>query len=382
VRAQADGRIRAASIPHRLANNPYLTLLQDALARRGIETVDSNPRPGWAWRARSTVSVAHLHWIEFFVNGRGPRAARRPWLARPLYVARAVRFLAALVLLRTGGVRIVWTVHNLRPHEQQFPALERLLHHAVARLSHGLVVHSEYARRRLLSEYGWTSSTYWVAPHGSYLGSYPPSQRGRDEIRAELGIPLDAFVFLIFGQLRPYKRLDEAIRAFRQIDELDIRLVVAGTPVDEVVRDRVLLAAHSDPRVHLLLDYVDDSDVAGLHAMADAAIVSYVEAFSSGALLLALSHGLPVVAPRESSAPETAQPPALVTFSPGRLREALMDMRTTVADAHRAAALEAAKRLSWHAAAERVHAAYEGRDPDSVPATRRRRLRARDSRFR
>jgi glycosyltransferase involved in cell wall biosynthesis len=104
--------------------------------------------------------------------------------------------------------------------------------------------------------------------------------------------------------------------------------------------------------------------------MADAGIIAYPEVLSSGALLLALSLGLPVVALRDSSASEAVQPPALVTFEPGGLAEALVAMRSGPADDRRAAAFAAAERLSSDAAAERVHAAYQGRDPDSVPARR------------
>lgn len=362
--------MRVASFPGDVSVNPYLERLHDALARRGIETVSGAPGLRWALRARSQVAVAHLHWIEFFVHGYGRRAGVTPHCPRALYVARAARFLVALALLRARGVRIVWTVHNLRPHEQRFPVLDRLVALGVATLSHSIVVHSDFARRRLRTELGWTTSPCWVAPIGNYDGSYPPARRGRERMREDLDIRADAFVFLVFGQLRAYKRLDEVIGAFRQIDAPDVCLVVAGRPLDEAVRESAVRAAGSDPRVRLLLDYVDDADVADIHATADAAVVAYVDAFSSAALVLALSQGLAVVAPRESSASESGDAPALVTFARGRLEEALMKMRRTEPGARRSAALEAAARHSWEVAAERVHAAYEGRDPDSPAAWR------------
>lgn len=369
-RGRSGARMRVASIPADLSVNPYLDRLHDALARRGIETVAGTPRLRWALRARSQVAVVHLHWIELFVHGHRSGAAITPSWPRALYVGRAARFLAALALLRASGIRIVWTVHNLRPHEQRFPVLDRLMIRAVAALSHAIVVHSDFARRRLVADLGRTTSACWVAPHGNYEGSYPPPRRGRERMREELDIGAETFVFLVFGQLRAYKRVDEVIGAFRQMDAPDIRLVIAGRPFDDDVRDCVVRAAGSDPRVRLLLDYIDDADVADLHAIADAGVVAYVEAFSSGALLLALSQGLAVVAPRESSAAESGDDPALVTFAPGRLQEALMEMRGTEPETRRSAALDAAAHHSWELAAERIHAAYDARDPDSPAAWR------------
>jgi beta-1,4-mannosyltransferase len=93
--------------------------------------------------------------------------------------------------------------------------------------------------------------------------------------------------------------------------------------------------------------------------------VAYPEVFSSGALLLALSHGLPVVAPRESSAPEVAEPPALEAFEPGDLTAALARVSDATQPSRREAALDAARRQSWDIAAARVRDAYCGRRPDA-----------------
>jgi glycosyltransferase involved in cell wall biosynthesis len=203
-----------------------------------------------------------------------------------------------------------------------------------------------------------------VAPHGHYVGAYGEANGDRSARRHALGLPDDAFVFLVFGQLRAYKRVGDAIRAFRALESERAHLVVAGSPLSDAVRDDVVAAAGDDPRVHLRLGFVRDDEVAGLHRAADAAIVAYPEVFSSGALLLALSQGLPVVAPRESSAPEVAGPQAVEAFAPGGLTEALARASGDGAPARRDAALAAAERHSWDVTAARVRDAYLGRRPD------------------
>jgi glycosyltransferase involved in cell wall biosynthesis len=358
------GALTVASFPPRLHGNPYLARLQAALRRQGVETVAPRPRLSWAIRSRSRLGAVHLHWLELYVHARGALERRYPALAPLLYLVRASRLLSVLLVLRIGGARIVWTVHNLRPHESRFPRLDRLLARAVGALAHGLVVHSHYAHRRLRSEYPWLQRPVWVARHGHYVGAYAEANGDRAGGRRALGLPDDAFVFLVFGQLRPYKRVDDAIRAFRALESGNAHLVVAGAPYSDAVRDELVAAAGADPRVHLRLDYVGDDEVAGLHRVADAAIVAYPEVFSSGALLLALSQGLPVVAPRESSAPEVAEPPALEAFAPGGLTAALARVSDGPEPARRSAALDAAQRQSWDATAARVRDAYLGRRPD------------------
>jgi beta-1,4-mannosyltransferase len=359
------GAVTVASLPPGLDDNPYLALLQTALRRRGVETVAPQARVRWAIRSRSRLDAVHLHWPELYAHARGPVERRHPALAPLMYLFRAVRLLSILAVLRASGARVVWTVHNLRPHESRFPALDRMLARAIAALAHGVVVHSDFARGRLEREYSWPRRPVWVAPHGHYVGAYPALAADRAAARAALGVPDDAFLFLIFGQLRDYKGVDDAIRAFRRLESPRAHLLVAGSPISDAVRRQVLAAADGDPHVHLRLAFVPNDEVPALHAAADGAIVAYPEVFSSGALLLALSHGVPVVAPRDSSAPDVAAPPALEAFEPGRLTEALARMSEDSAPCRRDVALAAARRHSWERAAERVHDAYLGRRPDA-----------------
>ena len=59
------------------------------------------------------------------------------------------------------------------------------------------------------------------------VGSYP-NVVSRAEACRRLGLPEDAFVYLLFGALRPYKGLEELIAAFRQLADPDAVLLAAG----------------------------------------------------------------------------------------------------------------------------------------------------------
>jgi hypothetical protein len=94
-----------------LAESPYQQLLHRALAARGMRIADAGPLRV----SRALVpdmDVVHVHWLEYLL-GSNDREPQKP--ARML--ARGVRLLAALTALRARGVRVVWTVHNLTPHD-------------------------------------------------------------------------------------------------------------------------------------------------------------------------------------------------------------------------------------------------------------------------
>ncbi len=168
-------------------------------------------------------------------------------------------------------------------------------------------------------------------------------------------------MFLTFGLVRAYKQIPELVGAFRGLPDADLRLIVAGRPLPAGAGEAVRAAAGDDPRIVLLLDHVPDERVSELHLAADVAVLPYRDVFSSSALLLALSLGLPVVAPAGTTAGEVAAPPALQAYRDGELADALARTRGLDRARARQAALSAARRFPWSATAEQVLACYRQR---------------------
>jgi glycosyltransferase involved in cell wall biosynthesis len=359
IERQDRSRVRVAVFPHADLANPYQRLLHEALRSHDVEVLPPVPlRLRWARHAGGSVDVVHLHWLEWLISDS---RQRKVWGALSAY-ARAGRMLLFLRLLRRSGVRIVWTVHNLRPHEPRFCRLENAVSRMVARIADELVVHSEYAAGKVRAEFD-LDRPIRVATHGNYTSFYPPEHRSRRAIRRELGLPEEGFVYLLFGCIRAYKQTPAAIEAFSRLRDPGSRLIVAGEPHDSDI-DAVRAAAARDDRVLLHLGMVPNEAVAAYHLAADAAVFNYRDVFSSGALLLALSLGVPVVAPRNSMADEIASPPALVSFVPDKLTDALHEIAAGEPEARRQAALRTAAAYPWSRTVRELLPAY-GIDPSA-----------------
>jgi glycosyltransferase involved in cell wall biosynthesis len=136
--------------------------------------------------------------------------------------------------------------------------------------------------------------------------------------------------------------------------------VVVGNQTDPAEAQRLREAAAGEPRIVLDLRHVPDAEVAALHGMADACVAPYVSGFASGALLLGLSYGLPVLAPANGTASEVTLPDALIEFTGGDLGAAIAELRRRPADRMRAAALASAERVPWSASARELVRAYRG----------------------
>jgi beta-1,4-mannosyltransferase len=348
--------VRCWVFPRPDPRNPYQALLAASLERQGIES-----RPGrrltplWALRAADGDAV-HLHWIEFMVaSDRHPT-----WLRDLEMTLRAANLWAALAVLRTRGIQIVWTVHNIAPHESRQARIERLTMKAVARLATTLHVHSRWAADRVERELGpGNRAKLMVAHHGNYLDTYGAAVP-RDEARRRLGIPAAGHAYLIFGVVRRYKEIPGAIEAFRRLEAADAMLVVAGRVQDRELGAQIEREAAKDPRVRLRLGFVPEEEVADLFAAADAAILNYSEIFSSGALMAALSTGTPVVAPEAGIVDEFAGSAAVEPFGPGELTEAMAGVVAGDPGRRREAALEAARRCDWDSVADELAGALRG----------------------
>jgi glycosyltransferase involved in cell wall biosynthesis len=305
--------------------NPYQRLLYEELAGQGlILAPDARLKLHWLARNRRRVAVLHFHWPQtYYVWEREP-AVLRPLLSWP----KLALFGTRLAVARRLGYRIVWTVHQVLPHERARARLDRLGTRALARACDLLLAHDDATAREVERTLGGSAARLEVVPHGSYVGVYPRG-RPRSEVRAELAVPVDSFVFLCFGQIRAYKEVAGLLAAFAEVDDPDVRLVVAGVPVDGAAAATVLAAAGSDPRVVPLLEFVSDDRVTELFDAADAVVVPRVDGGTSGSLLLALSLGKPAVVARTDTYRELiGEGRAGWTFDPadpGSFRDALAE---------------------------------------------------------
>jgi glycosyltransferase involved in cell wall biosynthesis len=286
------GRREVACVASSRISNPYLRLLYDRLEERGFPLApDATLTLSWLVRNRRRVRFLHFHWPQrHYRLLRGPASLRlaASWLRFGLF---AVRLGAARLL----GYRNVWTIHQVYPHEATSRRLDRLAALLLARSAHVLTAHDEptvaEAERELRPD-----QKIEIVAHPSYRGFYPLG-RPRSAVRAELGIADDAFVFLCFGEIRAYKRVDLLLEAFESTTAPEAVLLVAGPAIRDPSLEAVVeSAAARDPRIRPLLGFVPDEQVAELFEASDAAVFPRVDGGTSGSLILALSLGTPIVA--------------------------------------------------------------------------------------
>ena len=142
------------------------------------------------------------------------------WWSWPL----APIYWVILKVARFRGKKIIMTVHNLVPHEAS--ALKKWMNTSVLHLADKFIVHSQAQAEALQILYPETAVK--VIPHGILTG--PNSGLTRHAARGELAISPEKKVILFFGNIRPYKGLDNLLRAVHELRKQDskILLIIAG----------------------------------------------------------------------------------------------------------------------------------------------------------
>jgi len=356
---ERSGAISVASFPPVLQTNPYQRLLYEALATLGI-TLAGGARfdLGWLLRSRSSVRTLHFHWPQSYYRYDGELEALR----LPLSYVRLVLMVTRLLAARLLGYRVVWTVHQVVPHETTSRRLDRLAARALARFSSALIALDEDTAGRARTELGRRAAAkLTVVPHGFYVDVYPEG-RPASQVRAELGIPEDWSVALCFGHLRAYKDVGVLLEAFAASSLPRTALVIAGPALDRSVGQSVARAAAVDPRIVAELDFVPDERVAELFAACDVAVVPRGDGGTSGSAALALSLGRPAIVARTPGYSSLiGEGAAGWLFSPGDAADLRRTLETAMGD--RAAAetkgreaRRIAEALPWSEVARRTAA--------------------------
>ncbi|WFR65949.1 glycosyltransferase [Curtobacterium flaccumfaciens] len=212
--------------------------------------------------------------------------------------ARLDRFRSAVDAARSRGARLVWTIHNVLPHDARHLELELELNRYLAATADAVHVMNSATASAVSPYYSLDTSRVVHIPHPSYQGVYPGSVT-HSEARASLGLRDDDRTVLAFGQMRPYKGLDVLVDAVRRLAPADRPvLLLAGRTTDE---DRASIDAllGDDVRAVREHDHVDDIDVQRWFRAADVAVFPYRRVLNSGSLHLAASFGVPSVLPDE-----------------------------------------------------------------------------------
>lgn len=344
-------------MPDYRADNPYQSLLVEAMSSAGINVQfpQGYRRVFPIWRSikqsKPSFGVLHLHWTNPYLKGE-------TYWAKLIY---AIKFLIDIWLVKESGVRVVWTVHNLISHDSHFPRLERWVHCQLVRKCDRIIVHHQDARAGVIKQYLASPEKISTIPHGHYRTTYDPAINklvARQRLRLS---PTDR-IYLTFGMLRPYKGIETLLGIWQLGQVKKATLLIAGKPENEDYGQIISSAASQTERTILHDRYIEEIDIPIYFSAADVVVLPFKTISTSGSLLLAMSYGIPVIAPRLGGIPETLGKADWLLYDP-RDDQGLLHALKDSLEVDLAALGELVKiecdQVGWDAIAKKTHQLYE-----------------------
>jgi len=240
--------------------------------------------------ASGSPGLFHLHWTNPILQ---------PALTQSEARTRLDSFTRALESFTAAGGKLIWTIHNVLPHDARFGDLEVELARTILRHAHRVHLLSETTIGQAAAHYVIDPAKVVVIELSSYYGVYP-NAISRSDARTRLGIGPDDKTLLVAGYIRPYKGIDRILDIFDRLlsDDPSLRLLIAGKPLDPDGMADLEARCAAHPRVVSRFERIPDDELQVWYGAADVAVLPYTNILNSAAFRLATSLGVPVVAPR------------------------------------------------------------------------------------
>jgi len=200
--------------------------------------------------------------------------------------------------VRALGIPVVYTVHNLLPHDTGEKYRDK--YQRFYDLSDALVCHTADSAEALANKFGQPRDKVTIVPFGPVI--FAENAPSRDEARKMLGIPDAMTVVGFLGSLKPYKGVDTMLDAWKKIvasnGKKPMLLLIAGSIEKSYKRAalKMIEDSGSNGSIRAFNTYVTNEDMAAYHAASDMLVYPYKNITQSSALLTGMDFSKPIIA--------------------------------------------------------------------------------------
>jgi glycosyltransferase involved in cell wall biosynthesis len=277
--------------------NPYYTMIPRKLSERGWN-IEYDHQPKSVEKRLEflggTGCVVHFHQLEPYYHSKqgDPEETKEQSLALVEQIRK----------YKDMGAKLVWTSHNPLPHERSFDTIDKEVISSVLPMMDEVVVLGRNAKADFHKK--WAHSSVSIVRHPSYQLQYG-AKIGRTIARDSLELAQDSVLLGHISRIVPYKGLELVIEAFQlaqQSLEQKATLLIAGEAPDADYVES--LKEKAGPDIVFCPGFLNDYDLRLLLGALDASLFAFKDIWASGSVVLSLSYGVPVIAPRIGCIPE------------------------------------------------------------------------------
>ena len=270
--------------------NTYIQSLIEAYKTAGCEVVFG---PVDFYLSNYIPDILHIQWPETLYRGDYS-------LLGNTYDAISER----IKWYKKNGSSIVYTVHNIEPHESNNREFDLKLYTLIIENSDLIIHHGPKSIELMREKYPIiTSKKNIICNHGDYRIQII-NNISKEKAREVLSLPKDKFILLYFGSIRPYKGFEFLKNIFKKWNIKDKYLLVAGRYIYNTKNVKQLMYYLLKTKIrkkgnNWRFDFrmIKNSEVEAYFSAADGVILTHKIGLTSGIIAMAATFKVPVVYP-------------------------------------------------------------------------------------
>jgi glycosyltransferase involved in cell wall biosynthesis len=237
-------------------------------------------------------SIVHHHWLQF----------DNIYSLKPL-----LKVFFGLLLFKVLGGTIVWTLHNKLPHNNPYPKTNRWIRRYFAKIATHLHVHCPGVVGEMSSFLKVPQRKFFVVKHPDYPVTIVPQPEAWTEIKQKYDQYLterawnsSETIYLMFGQIKPYKGIEEVVDMFLSHSaKSSKKLLVVGRIKDEDYGQRILAKASGAANIILIPEFVPNEDASLFYGISQYVIFNYTDILTSGGAVEAVNYQKNIIVPNK-----------------------------------------------------------------------------------
>jgi beta-1,4-mannosyltransferase len=282
--------ITIVCLPIAGSDNPYQKLMMNGLRSGGLNVLHGIKGKFGAF-TRSAVRFRphfiHLDWLQSFY------IRRSYWLTFLFFPLFIIDILITKYVL---GVKFVWTLHNIYPHDSPTYGPYKWARNFFARQCEWIRVFDEGTVQRVCSTFNISINKIIVIREGNYVDYYKNNVNRYDALK-KLGLPNNKLIMLYFGLIKPYKGILELVKAFETCKYKNHAiLLIVGKSMDNSYTELIKKAIKCDT-IKFYDNFIIDTEVQYYFKACDIVVLPFKSIENSGTVTLAMGFSKPVVAP-------------------------------------------------------------------------------------
>jgi len=300
-----NNRCSIASFPKKNHADAYLELFYNELSKNGFDYLgEIQFSVKWFLTTGSKIDIYHIHWPESMWRQYIPRfqslllkknifgsyfAYRK---LRKIYeLLGVVNFFFLLTIAKLKNKLILWTCHNIEPHEKP-SLLDRYAYHLLAKVSDKIIVHGNSAFDGINKIYSPRCEV--INMNMGNFKDYYPVPGLRQHIFKKYDLKHDLPVVSCIGNIREYKGIDLACKAVLPINK-KINFIIAGRPSSDFNMEPLIKLVSKMENATIINHFLNDQEISDLFSITDIVMMPYKKITGSAIILNALTFGASVV---------------------------------------------------------------------------------------